>query len=247
MELIHILPKGNLVSKPKQKYELYLADEILKDPEFYETYVRGTPGYKILDNSLNELGTSVSLDKLEEAASIIEPDEFVMPDDINPDRSDELFWLCRERITRYRRLAELKKMVVVHAYSVPGAMLKSVTYAEAGANVLAYSKVTGEEWGSRANRYDGRVSVVANLVSSEIKNVEFHFLGFAGLNEFDGFEWVSEWVRSMDSRLFLETRDLWSHRDSILSHVSLGSEREIPDIEAQIEETRRKYESYGLR
>jgi hypothetical protein len=96
------------------------------------------------------------------------------------------------------------------------------------------------------NRYDGRVSVVAELINSGIQNVEFHFLGFAGLDEFDGFEWVSEYVRSMDSRFFLTTRDLWTHREDILSHVSLGSERMLPDIEEQIVETRRKYESYGL-
>ena len=246
MELIHILPKGNLIAKPYQKYELYLADEILKDPEFYATYVKGTPGYKILDNSLNELGASVSMDKLEEAASIIEPDEFVYPDDINPEKSDELFWTCRDRVSRYRRLAHLKKMVVVHAKSTPGAIMRSIIYAEAGVDVVAYSKVTCEEWCSPFSPYDGRVSVVRGLVESNIKGVQFHFLGFAGLNEFAGVEWVSKHVRSMDSRFFMEVDNLWDHREQMLSHVSLGSERAISDIEAKIADVKRRYRLHGL-
>ena len=248
MELIHILPKKNLISKPRQKYELYLADEVLKDPRFYARYVCGTPGYKILDNSLNELGASLSLSKLNEAARIICPDEMVYPDSIDPEESDELFKKCKGEIYAYKYLKDLKKMAVVHANDWRGALEKSIEYVSLGADVLAYSKVTSEQWGHKEyddQRYDGRVSIVSMLLKLGV-NVDFHFLGFSGLEEFRGRENISVYVRSMDSRFFFEVDNLWKHREDILSHVPLGGDRSIPDIEKKIKAVREEYEGYGL-
>ena len=245
MELIHILPKGNLKDKPNQKYELYLADEILKDPDFYREYVKGTPGYKILDNSLNELGASMSLEQLSEAADIICPDEVVYPDSIDPEESNKLFWECRERVKRFSNLRDLKKMVVVHSDDWFGAIVLSEKYSKAGVDVLAYSKVTSEQWG-RPGTYDGRVSVVAELTRLCSLKTQFHFLGFSGFVEFEGYREVSKRVRSMDSRVFLESRDLWSHRDNILSHVSLGNDRVIENLEEKMAWARERYYGYGL-
>ena len=71
MELIHILPRKNLSRDLVQNYELYLTDEVLKHPMDYCLCTRGTPSYKILDDSLNELGVSVKLAEMDRAAGVI--------------------------------------------------------------------------------------------------------------------------------------------------------------------------------
>lgn len=251
MELIHILPKGNLSSKPEQKYELYLADEVLKDPEFYERYVKDTPGYKILDNSLNELGSALSLERLNEAASIIHPNEFVYPDSVDCKRSEELLYESIMRADEFAELRELKRMAVVHANSWIEAFQRSDLYMQLPeVDVLAYSKVEAERWSSVAYKYDGRTSLVYALchLREAADNVSFHFLGFSGFEEFSGYEDVSTMVRSTDSRFFIEAEPggLWKHREQMLSHVSLGSERVIEDLEYKMKRVREEYESYGL-
>ncbi len=68
----------------RQKYELYLAHQILKEPDKYSFLANDKDNninsYKILDNSAFELGDSIPLEQVLEAADVIKADEIVLPD-----------------------------------------------------------------------------------------------------------------------------------------------------------------------
>ena len=82
MKIINILP-SNMI-KPgmiRQDYELYLAHQVLANPKQFEFLSQEKDcSYKILDNSAYELGKGLELNKLLEAAGIIDADEIVLPD-----------------------------------------------------------------------------------------------------------------------------------------------------------------------
>lgn len=72
----------------RQDYELYLAHQILANPKQFE-FLSQEKGcaYKILDNSAYELGKGLELNKLLEAADIIDANEIVLPDIFKSDDS----------------------------------------------------------------------------------------------------------------------------------------------------------------
>ena len=82
MKIINILP-SNMI-KPgmiRQDYELYLAHQILANPKQFEFLAQEKDcSYKILDNSAYELGKGLELNKILEAADIIDANEIVLPD-----------------------------------------------------------------------------------------------------------------------------------------------------------------------
>lgn len=82
MQIINILP-SNMI-KPgmiRQDYELYLAHQILANPKQFEFLAQEKGcSYKILDNSAYELGKGLELNKLLQAADIIDANEVVLPD-----------------------------------------------------------------------------------------------------------------------------------------------------------------------
>lgn len=244
MQLIHILRKRNLSRDLVQPYELYLADEILKDPDTYRMAVRGTSSYKILDNSLNELGYSVSLEKLDRAAEIVWPNEIVIPDEIDPVKSREAAERAFEEIHNYEHLKSLKKMVVVHA-NTPREYLDEMLRLDRDSRVdtIGIPKVVASRFAENSNDYSGRVSLYAAALCKGLEK-PVHFLGWAGFREFETHKWLTRRIRSMDSRLMLESTDLWS-REDLLSHIDLQS-GSIESIEQSISRVREVYESYGL-
>lgn len=85
ISICNILP-NNLINKdmPRQEYELYLANQILKEPSKFEFLKKDKEkqinSYKILDNSACELGHALPIDDVLKAAEIIGADEIVLPD-----------------------------------------------------------------------------------------------------------------------------------------------------------------------
>lgn len=86
MQIVNILPNNYIDSNMvRQDIELYLAHQILKEPERFrflsKDYLNYTNKYyKILDNSAFELKEGLSLDKIIEASKIIGANEIVLPD-----------------------------------------------------------------------------------------------------------------------------------------------------------------------
>lgn len=79
MELINIYPLGNLNMHYQQDMHMFLTHLVEKYP-FYAKLARDIKGYKILDNSLIELGGAVDLQRVLDAAMHIDADEIILPD-----------------------------------------------------------------------------------------------------------------------------------------------------------------------
>lgn len=79
MYLINIYPLGNLENEYHQNMHMFLTHMVEKYPA-YVSVAQSVPGYKILDNSLIELGGSVSIQRVVNAARLIEADEIILPD-----------------------------------------------------------------------------------------------------------------------------------------------------------------------
>lgn len=79
MKLINIYPLGNLGMHYTQDMHMFLTHLVEKYP-FYAKMAREIRGYKILDNSLIELGGAVNLQRVLDAAAHIDADEIILPD-----------------------------------------------------------------------------------------------------------------------------------------------------------------------
>lgn len=79
MKLINIYPLGNLGMHYTQDMHMFLTHLVEKYP-FYAKMAREIKGYKILDNSLIELGGAVDLQRVLDAAAHIDADEIILPD-----------------------------------------------------------------------------------------------------------------------------------------------------------------------
>ena len=79
MKLIHIFPIGNLGMHHSQDMHMFLTHLVESHPH-YAKMAREIKGYKILDNSLIELGGAVNLQRVLDAAAHIDADEIILPD-----------------------------------------------------------------------------------------------------------------------------------------------------------------------
>lgn len=79
MQLINIYPLGNLGMHCRQDMHMFLTHLVEKYP-FYAEFAKNVRGYKILDNSLIELGGAVDLKRVLAAADKIKADEIILPD-----------------------------------------------------------------------------------------------------------------------------------------------------------------------
>lgn len=79
MKLIHIMPLGNLSYEYQQDMHMFLTHLVEKYPA-YAKVAQECSGFKILDNSLIELGDAVDMQRVHDAALTIGADEIVLPD-----------------------------------------------------------------------------------------------------------------------------------------------------------------------
>ena len=79
MYLINIFPIPNIEIEQKQTMHMFLTHLVESNPTYRKAAIEA-PGYKILDNSLIELGGAVDLERVLEAAEVIHADEIILPD-----------------------------------------------------------------------------------------------------------------------------------------------------------------------
>ena len=79
MYLINIFPIPNIEMEQKQTMHMFLT-HLVESNSTYRKAAIEAPGYKILDNSLIELGGAVDLRRVLEAAEVIHADEIILPD-----------------------------------------------------------------------------------------------------------------------------------------------------------------------
>lgn len=79
MQLINIFPLGNICMEYRQPMHMYLTHMVEKYG-LYAHVAQEASGYRILDNSLIELGGAVSMERVHNAALYIGADEIILPD-----------------------------------------------------------------------------------------------------------------------------------------------------------------------
>lgn len=79
MYLINIFPIPNIEMEQKQAMHMFLTHLVESNPTYCKA-AREALGYKILDNSLIELGGAVDLERVLIAADVIHADEIILPD-----------------------------------------------------------------------------------------------------------------------------------------------------------------------
>ena len=79
MKLINIYPIADMCLEFDQDMHMFLTHLVEKYPQ-YAQMARQVKGYKILDNSLIELGGAVDIKRILQAAEIIGADEVILPD-----------------------------------------------------------------------------------------------------------------------------------------------------------------------
>lgn len=79
MQIINIVPVGNICMEYNQPMHMYLTHLVEKYP-MYVKVAQQAGGYKILDNSLIELGRAMTIERVLDAAEKIQADEIILPD-----------------------------------------------------------------------------------------------------------------------------------------------------------------------
>lgn len=79
MQIINIVPVGNICMEYNQPMHMYLTHLVEKYP-IYAKVAQQAGGYKILDNSLIELGKAITIERVLNAAEKIKADEIILPD-----------------------------------------------------------------------------------------------------------------------------------------------------------------------
>ena len=102
MKLINIFPLGNLCLHYGQDMHMFLT-HLVEEYPFYAKFAREVKGYKILDNSLIELGGAVNLQRVLDAAAHIDADEIILPDVFQngPETIDAVRYAIGELLTIY--------------------------------------------------------------------------------------------------------------------------------------------------
>lgn len=79
MQIINIVPVGNICMEYNQPMHMYLTHLVEKYP-MYVKVAQQAGGYKILDNSLIELGKAMTIERVLDASEKIQADEIILPD-----------------------------------------------------------------------------------------------------------------------------------------------------------------------
>lgn len=113
MQIINIVPVGNICMEYTQPMHMYLTHLVEKYP-MYVKVAQQADGYKILDNSLIECGKAMTIERVLDAAEKIEADEIILPD-VFQDRKgtlDAIDWALVKISQHYLGKTPFKLMAV---------------------------------------------------------------------------------------------------------------------------------------
>lgn len=191
MKMINIYPIKNKKLYNNQSMNMFLTHLVLEYPE-YAKLAKNYKGYKILDNSLIELGDSMGFDLILKAAKLIKADEIVLPDAF----MNKNLTLKRTKKTLRDYKQELKKyktMAVIHGETYEEIYdLYNIFRQNENIDVLGFPKVWTKQYGSR--------SKIVKALAENATNKEKHLLGiWNNLTELK--EYTNLNIRSVDSSL----------------------------------------------
>lgn len=222
MKFINIYPITNEEEYLKQEMNMFLTHLVLEDETYRET-AKKSSGYKILDNSLIELGGSASLEKVLKAAELIDADEIILPDVFR--NGPATLTLAKNYLEEYEKeLSEYKVMAVtqgrtIEEWETSYRSLESFP----GVDVLGIPKVLEVDM----KEYEGRPGLVNKYMGDCTK--EIHLLGlWYNIRELKEYKRPNS-IRSVDTSLMnllsIKGRDFNSSRregeqiDLVYDHV----------------------------
>ena len=193
---MHVVPVKDLYRTKGAPMHMFLTHLVEKYPEYAE-FAKKEQGYKILDNSLIELGDAVSMHRVFQAAQSIDAHEVVLPDVFlnkmgtltrTLNSLDELMALEKEHGVRFN------KMAVVHGKDEKEWFeCFKILNSFHDVDVLGIPKVTHKL------HPKGRPYFVNNILKHTTK--EIHLLGiWNDFHELDFIRYPGR-VRSVDSSL----------------------------------------------
>ena len=222
MKFINIYPVTNSEEYLKQDMNMFLTHLVLEDKIYRET-AKKSSGYKILDNSLIELGGSVLLEDVIKAAEMIGADEIVLPDVFRDGMTT--FELAKKYLEKYEEeLSKYKVMAVVHGKDITEWMVSYLLLENLpGVDVLGIPKVLDVDM----KEYGGRPGIVNEFMEHCLK--EIHLLGlWYNIRELKDYRYPNK-IRSVDTSLMnllsIQGRDFTSSRkegeqiDLVYDHV----------------------------
>lgn len=115
MYVCSIMPKGTYHLMYEEPIVMLLTHLVEKDSQYAELALEHSEAYKILDNSLIELGGALSMDRLMAAADKVKADEIILPDVFRDGEAtikstkEAIQWL-----KDHNRLGDYKLMAVCH-------------------------------------------------------------------------------------------------------------------------------------
>ena len=109
MQIAFITGVNHLQFAGRTGYYLVLP-HLVDKYRFYHRFFKNIEGYKILDNSIIEIGNACSLDYLLSMAKKVNADEIVLPDVFN--KGVESFELSKKNLDAYLKRKEKKKLKI---------------------------------------------------------------------------------------------------------------------------------------
>lgn len=197
MKFCSIVPIKNLELVNDRPYNMLLV-HLCKYPKYVE-WAKNLIGYKILDNSLIEMGSACSLEELMEYASLCQADEIILPDVFT--QGEETCKLANHyvnELTELKRKYPLKKfpklMAVCHGVNkkeFEESFKKLSKIAEI--DVIGIPKVVSSWCGNRSELFE--------IYSKS--NKEIHLLGcWNSLDELKSFDKnMKKRIRTIDTCL----------------------------------------------
>lgn len=192
---------------------MFLTHLIFKD-KAYRDMARNHKGYKILDNSLIEIGGALSMRDVLNAAELIEADEVVLPDVFMD--GEATIESTTDALEEYvEDLKQYKTMAVVHGKTEDEWLRTFLYFSErSDVDVLGIPKVMHEQF--FVDWRPGRPSLLSKVI--DLTDKDIHLLGL--WNSFDELYYYGddlEKIRSMDtslpSLLELNKRSIFSERE----------------------------------
>ena len=173
-------------------FDFILTHLVLKDG-VYAKYYRESSSFKILDNSVNELGEPCSLEEMVQALDILGGADLIVPPDYLGD-----FEATRNALDQSLSLWEHDKLLPVVQGGITEEVLDYACYLDVkmGFNFVAVPyDLTCKKTDSRDLMAVSRDCIVRNLTKS---GLEVHLLGFTTVEELIGYQGNPK-VKSVDT------------------------------------------------
>jgi hypothetical protein len=205
MKVSHEVPRCLLTASPEfNDYDYALPHLFDQDEEYLQYFMdaKADGRYIIMDNSLHELGEAYNHERLRYWVSVIEPDEFIVPDvwmNCSQTAAQAKYW------KQFKYPKKTKLTAVIQGENKNQAYLCANLLAGLGYNKLCVSY--GATWyndffphtNADMGKALGRVRFVQGLFKlDQLKDIKFHLLGCSIPQEFGWYD-DQDFVKRIES------------------------------------------------